>query len=294
MATKKKVEAKKTDTFYVGETNEFKLDKDNYYTLEAQRHYCSVHTYLDMFGSIGTKGCEKRALARLRKEYVEETTDALLVGSYIDSYFEGKLEEWKSKHPEIYTKTGILRSPFKQADIMIERVTQDKVFMQYMEGDKQVSMTGEIFGLYWKTRMDNIIKNGNEPVAIVDLKTTGKPLTQTWYSNDYGRVGFVEYWGYDYQLAIYQKVLEINTGKKVPCFIAGITKEDNPDYNIIHIPQQILDNAMNMIKKNADTFKKLLTGELEPVGCGLSTCDYCKSHKVLEKPISYNDIIEYA
>ena len=291
-ASKKRVSKK--CFFYIGKTDDFELTKDNYYSIEANRHYCSVHTYLDFFGSIGSKGCEARALATLKGEYKKEDTDALLVGSFVDSYFEGTLDFFKFNHREIYTKTGTLRAPFKQAESMIDRVSVDKVFMDYMSGEKQVIMTGNLFSLDWKIKIDSLLMNGKEPIGIVDLKTTGKPLTQTWYSNDYGKVGFIEYWGYDIQLALYQKIVEINTGKQVPCFVAGIVKDDNPDFNVIYIPQQLLDTALNLLKMNCETFKNLITEKMEVVGCGLDSCEYCKSTKVLEKAINYNDLIDFA
>ena len=45
-------------------------------------------------------------MAKLRGEYQEEKTTALLVGSYVDSYFEGTLDKFKLENPEIFTKTS--------------------------------------------------------------------------------------------------------------------------------------------------------------------------------------------
>ena len=75
------------------------LTKDNYYSSEENQEYMSVSQYKDF------RKCEAMALASLRGEWVRPQTTALLVGSYIDSWFEGTLEEFKAAHPEIYKKS---------------------------------------------------------------------------------------------------------------------------------------------------------------------------------------------
>lgn len=55
----------------------------------------------------------------------------------------------------------------RNAEKMIERVEKDEFFMQAMSGEKQVIMTGELFGARWKIKMDSYLPGQ----AIVDLKT---------------------------------------------------------------------------------------------------------------------------
>lgn len=293
-----KAEIKEKEPFkYVGQTDDFVLTNENYYTQEAQRHYVSCHTYLDIIGGLGRNGCEARGMATLNGEYSQEDTTALLVGSYVDSYFEGTLQTFKMKHPEIFTQKGELRSEYKRAEKMIARAEQDRYFMRYMKGKKQIIMTGYFAGLWWKIKIDNLMidKNG-EPIAIVDLKTTGKPLNQMWNVRDYGAVSFVEYWSYDFQMALYQEIVRINTGKRLPTYIAVITKEEEPDIAIIGLQDasggnMLLDNALNQIENNADTLKSILTGEIEPMRCNRADCMYCRSTKQLSEPIFYQDLI---
>lgn len=75
------------------------LTPENYYSPEANFEYMSVSQFKDFSGTYGQVGCEARAMAKLRGEYQEEKTTALLVGSYVDSYFEGpeSLERFKSE-----------------------------------------------------------------------------------------------------------------------------------------------------------------------------------------------------
>lgn len=264
--------------------SEFVLNADNYYSQEANKEFLSVHQYLDFIGSLGRQGCEARAMALLNGEYSEDTTDAMLVGSYVDSYFEGTLENFKAEHKEIFTQKGELKAQYKRAEKMIARCEQDEYFMKFMSGEKQKIFTAELYGAEWKCKLDSYIPG----VAIVDLKSTAS-LHKAWNVKDFGFVSFVEYWGYITQLAVYQKVVEIRTGEKLPCYIAAVTKEDVPEIEIIHIDQFSLDNALNEVHKNMPTVLAVKNGEAMPIRC--EHCTYCISTKKLMRPINYRDLI---
>ena len=261
------------------------LTNENYYTKEADQEFMSVHQFLDFVGYLGIKGCEARALAKLNGEYEQETTTAMLVGSYVDAYFEGTLDEFKIKNPQIFTQKGTLRSEYKLAEKMIARCERDEFFMKMLSGEKQRIFTASLFGCDWKCKIDSYIPN----VAIVDLKTSAN-IHKAWNVADYGYCSFVEYWGYTVQLAVYQKIVEINTGTKLPCYIAVVTKEDEPEIEVIAIDQMSLDNALNYVEMNMASILMVKNGESEPTEC--CTCDYCKSKKVLSRAISMQDLIE--
>lgn len=263
---------------------EFVLTADNYYSKEADMKYMSVHQYLDFVGHMGVHGCEEMAMAKLKGEFEQETTTAMLVGSYVDSYFEGTLEQFKKEHPECFTQKGELKASFKQAEKMIARCEKDPYFMSTMQGEKQVIMTAYLFGCEWKIKMDSYLPGK----AIVDLKTSAD-IHKAWKVQDYGYASFVEYWGYTLQMAVYQKVVEINTGKKLPCYISVVTKEDSPEIAVINIDQMTLDHALNEIEMNMPSVLMVKSGEAEPVRC--EKCDYCKATKVLKGAISYMDLI---
>lgn len=265
---------------------EFILTPDNYYSPEADKRYMSVHQYLDFAGHMGVCGCEAKAMAKLNEEWQEETTTAMLVGSYVDAYFEGTLDQFKEEHPDCFTKTKPygLKAPFKQAEKMIARCEKDEYFMSTLAGEKQVIMTGYLFGCEWKIKMDSYIPGK----AIVDLKTSAD-IHKAWKVQDYGYASFVEYWGYTLQLAVYQKIVEINTGKKLPCYISVVTKEDSPEIAVIYVDQMTLDHALNEIEMNMPSVLMVKSGDVEPVRC--EKCDYCKSTKVLTGPINHQDLI---
>lgn len=263
--------------------DDFTLNNDTYYTPEANKRYLSVHQYLDFAGGLLSKGCEARAMAMLNGEWEEPTTDAMLVGSYVDAYFESTLDKFKAEHKEIFTQKGELKSQYKRAEKMIARCEQDEYFMKFMSGEKQVIMTAEWGGCDWKIKIDSYLPK----VAIVDLKTSAD-IHRAWRTPD-GYATFIEAFNYDKQLALYQKVVEINTGYKLPCYIAVVTKEDSPEIQIIHVDQFTLDNALNQIKMNLQNVISVKGGESEPIRC--ERCDYCKATAKLFKPINYRDLI---
>lgn len=260
------------------------LTNNNYYSKEADKEFISVSQYKNFFGTYAYKGCEAQAMAKILGEYKEEPSTALLVGSYVDSYFEGTLDEFKTNHPEILKKDGTLKAEYVKADTMIERCKRDKKFMQYLSGDKQVIMTGELFGSRWKIKMDSYI----EGKAIVDLKTVDdmyKPV----YCKDTGKLSFIQARGYDFQLAVYQKIVELNTGKRLPCYIAAVDKKETPAIEIIQLSQHELDGAIAGLEIGIKRIQLLKSGEVQPDKC--NRCDYCKETKIITKPISMDDLL---
>ena len=80
--------------------------------------------------------CQAAAMAEIGGETTREETTALLVGSYVDSYFEGTLDKFIKAHPEIIKRDGTLKAEYIQADAIIERIKRDRLFTEYMSGSK--------------------------------------------------------------------------------------------------------------------------------------------------------------
>ena len=210
------------------------LTAENYYSTEANLEYMSVSQFKDFNGTNGKIACEFEAMEKMYGRWRPEKSTALLIGSYVDSYFEGSLELFKKENSEIFTQKGELKAPFKKAEEIIARIERDKYFMKYLSGEKQKIMTFELFGVQWKIKMDSYLPG----IAIVDLKIMAS-ITDLKWVRDLGYLDFVRYWGYDIQGAIYQKGVEIVTGKKLPFYIAAATKENEPDIRIIQITQNL-------------------------------------------------------
>ena len=239
------------------------LTNENYYCSEANREYMSVSQYKDF------QKCEAAAMAELRGEWKRPETTALLVGSYIDSWFEGTLEEFTAAHPEIYTRTGKLKADFVQAEELIEFVKRDPMFMRYMAGKKQIIMTAELFGAKWKIKIDSY-----HPDKIVDLKVM-RSMERVMGKS------FVEHWGYDLQMAIYAAV----EGRDLATYLAVVTKQDPPDKEIISIPRWRRLELLEDVKKNMPHILAVKSGEIPPTRCGV--CEYCRATKMLTEPIDF-------
>jgi len=248
------------------------LTNENYFSQEAQMEY---------FGSSQFKSflsCEAATMAEIRGDYEREKTPSLLVGSYVDSHFEGTLDIFKAQNPEIFTNKGELKSNYLQANEIIARLERDEMFMRYLSGEKQVIKTGELFGHPWKIKIDSY----HPGKAIVDLKIM-KDFEPVWVDG-MGKVHFIDAWRYDLQGAIYQAI----EGNSLPFYIAAGTKEkDGADIEIFHIPQHKLDAALKIVEAYIDRFADVKSGKIEPARCG--RCAYCKATKVLTSVTEYRE-----
>lgn len=260
------------------------LTAENYYSKEANKEYMSVSQYKDFAGTYGKMACEFSAVEKLEERWEQKKTTPLLVGSYVDSYFEGTVGEFKKETPEIFTQDGGLKAPYIQADKIIERMERDPLFMMYMSGKKQVIMTAELFGTKWKIKIDSYA----EGIAITDLKVV-ESITKPKWVRDIGYLDFIRYWGYDIQGAIYQEVVYRNTGLRLPFYIAAGTKEEEPNIEVIQVTQNYLDEAKNMVEMNMPRILRVKNGEVEPDRCEM--CDCCRHTKVLKRPISITNLV---
>lgn len=261
-----------------------KLNNQNYFSLEANKKYLSSTQFKMLCGSLGRPACEEYALKVINGEYEDEPSKEMLIGSYVDAYFSGNMKEFVMKNSEvIFTKTGSKRAEYAKADELIKRIERDKLFMEFMSGEPQKIFTAEMFGADWKCKIDSYHKGK----CIVDLKCVSD-IYQTFWVRDFGHMNFIEYWGYTTQLAIYQKIVELNTGEKLPCYIAAVDKTTHPAIEIIQIPNDKLAQELSLIEFDVKHALALKNGEIEPIRCG--KCAYCKDTKVLKSPIMLDEL----
>ena len=253
------------------------LTSENYFSQQANLEYMSCSQFKSFCD------CEERTLADIAGDYKRDSSTALLVGSYVDANFEGTLDVFKAQHPELFKRDGTLKADYVQAESIIQRVENDKLFMKYMAGEKQVIMTGKIAGVPYKIKIDSYHPNK----AIVDLKVV-KDFEKLWNDTEKQKQSFIRYWGYDIQGAVYQEIVYQNTGKRLPFYIAAATKENEPDIRIIQITQNYLDEAMQVVKTNLPRIIRVKNGETKPDKC--DTCDCCRHNRILTRPISINDL----
>lgn len=251
------------------------MTNNDYYSNENALKFMSASQFKSF------QNCEAQALAEVKGEFRREYTSALAIGSYVDSFIEGTLEQFKNEHPEIFTLKGTLRSEYGQAEELCRRISKDEMFMKYLGGEHQKIFLGKIANVDFKGKLDAY----HEGKCIVDLKTC-KDFEPVWKNGH--KMSFIEAWGYDIQGAIYQELVYQNTGKKLPFFICAVTKEKIPNIAIISIPQERLNECLELVKANAPRYNDIKLGKVEPTKC--CKCDYCKSIKKIENIIDYRDL----
>lgn len=257
--------------------NNHNLIEENYFSKENELKYC---------GSSQIKSfqkCEAQTMAKIKGEWEEEPSKALMVGSYVDNAVSGTLDVFAAKHPEIFKKDGTLKSEYVQADYILNRIERDELFKKYISGDHQTIMVGEIANVPIKIKIDSYFPDK----AIVDLKCV-KDFQPVWNDKTKVKENFIDYWGYTLQGAIYQEIVRQNTGKTLPFFIAAVTKEKEPDLAILSIPDEVLNFKLEEIKEILPRIYNIKNETISPTRC--ECCDYCKFTKKLTKIIDYRDI----
>lgn len=248
------------------------LTHANYFSKRANLEYMSV----SQFKAFSL--CQNSALAEVYGKFKREKSTALIVGGYVDAYFDDTLGRFLRENPEILKKDGTLKADYIRADAIIERMKRDKALMRYMNGQKQVIMTGEIKGVPVKIMIDSF----HPGKAIVDRKIMAnfEPI----YKSDFGHQAWYQAFGYDLQGAIYQEIVRQNTGKRLPFILAGATKEPVPDIDLLQIEQDELDFCLERFSEKVELYDAIKKKVIKPERC--EKCAWCRETKKLKAPRS--------
>lgn len=242
------------------------LTPENYHSIEANMLYMGSSQFKSFME------CEARALAEVQGKYRKDIV-AFTQGAYMDAHFEGTLNIFKAKHPEIFSGKE-LKAPFKIIDNCINVIENDPKMLELCSGEQQKIMTGEIAGVLFKIMIDSY-----HPDKTVDRKAV-KDFAEKYKKNEY--LPWWKYWGYDYQGAIYTEIRRQNEENVVPFDLVAITKEKIPDKAWLRFVEDSLTDALTIVKRNAPRFKLIKEGLIEPNKCG--ECEYCISNKRLIEP----------
>ena len=194
-------------------------------------------------------------------------SEAMKIGSFVDSYVSGTLDEFIKNNPDIISTRGAtkgsLKSAFKKAEEICEFIDNDTTIQMFLGGDCQTVVTGEIEGVPFRAKLDIY----SEGIAINDLK-----VMQSITDRSGNYYDFITAWRYDIQMAVYQELIYQNTGDKLPCFIVVVTKETPINSAIIQIDQHTLDLALQEVKDNVRHYYEVWKG-IE----GVKGCDKCNT-----------------
>jgi hypothetical protein len=258
------------------------LNDANYYSVEADRAYMSYSQYKTF------RSCEARALAQLAGWRPEPSID-MLAGSYVHAWAEGALAKFKAENPDIFTAKGELKAQFRNADEMIQTLEADPLVGLAMQGEKEIILTAEFEGCWWKAKLDIYNPTGGR---FADIKTA-RCLDDKVWSKSAGRYEhFVEARGYIGQMALYQELDRLATGRDVPLdpYLIIVTKESPPNKEIVTFePIDRLKPALDSIRKNLPRVLAVKAGQEQPTRCGI--CEYCRGTKVLTKVWDYDEFL---
>lgn len=263
------------------------LTRDNYYTPEADQEYFSCSQYQAFCE------CEAKAMAKIEGRWQDEPTEALLVGNYFHTYFEGPEahEQYCAEHFDAIYKTKTTKAegtviigkkaPFAKADEMIAVAQNDELIKSLidMPGENEVIMTGILFGVPWRVRLDKYVAAGR---LIIDWKTCASISELRWSSADREKVSFIRANGYMMRAAVYAEIEKQNAkSASDPAFlIVAISKQDPPDKGIFMLNhRQAWDYELEQIKEQLRMFQRIKEGRVKAKRCGV--CDYCRATKKL-------------
>lgn len=277
-----------------------KLTSKNYYSKAANEAYFSVSQFKSF------KQCEAAAMAELKGEFSAPDGRALLLGSYVDEMLTGT-EKSQAKfiaenYNELFQKSSkivtamdrletinerkefvsvcnelfhINNKPYAdivKANETIERIKEQPKMMHYLNGKHQVIMTGEIAGVPFKIKMDSF----DPEEYISDLKYMASLRSPNLFQP------MIEYWGYNFQAAVYQEIVRQNIGKRLPFIFNVATKETPAHLALGEISQYNIDKALDTVKALVPRYQKIKTGELQAERCEDYGCDYCTFTKEVE------------
>jgi hypothetical protein len=246
----------------------------NYHAPEANRLYMSNSQFKSW------TDCPAKQAAVMRGEWVEDEKEALLVGSYVDKAIltPDELPAFIELNKDsIQTKQGKPRAAFEIADLMIQRVQRDDLFMGSLDGCHQEVVTWEMFGTEWRAMFDAVDPDRG---TLVDLKTV-RDFVPQWNAESKTKLPFYEAWNYWRQLAIYREGYKSKYGKyPVITAIAAVSKHAHPSLKVIQFDNE--ERFTHELKKIESALpailayrQQVITGQeiLQLPRC--EDCDYC-------------------
>lgn len=268
------------------------LNKNNYFSLEADRHYMSNSQFKSFLPSYG--GCEAQAMAKISGEFVKPQNKAFKMGHYVHAWNEGTLDEFKADNPDLYASTGKnkgqLMADYQLCNKMIEVLEKDPKVMMALAGQKEVIMTAEIFGIPWKVMLDSY----QPDVGIfADLKTSKEMSGKFWNTEMNVYENFIYHYGYTIQMALYAEVEKRVTGRKdwlLPHMVI-VTKQVPPDHEIIYFDYDVIEQSLHIVGKHIERVKAVKSGTVEPIRC--EKCEYCRLTKKIKTIKHFSELSLY-
>ncbi|CYT70213.1 TPA: PD-(D/E)XK nuclease-like domain-containing protein [Streptococcus suis] len=270
------------------------LTQDNYYD---DKDYMSVSRFKQYLE------CEAKALALDTGKWIDERDRKPLVfGNYVHSYFESAeahqkfLEEHKSDLFSSRKPYGLL-ADYKLADKVIATLETDELFNNLYHGrkgdrvEKEMIVTGTITGVPFKGKIDSINHTRNYMVDLKTMKTIyGEEWCQELKRKVPGAIANIINYHYHVQTAVYRELLKQMTGRSYKPLIVAVSKENEPDKEILSLDEETLSEGLEFVSERAGHVWDVATGKVGPIKCG--NCNYCRSKKKLNRIVSIRELLE--
>lgn len=271
------------------ETSLLELTPSNYYSKQADLDYWSFSVFK------GFMQCEAAEMYKLQDhEESEHPPMPLIIGNYVHSYFESQeahADFVAKQHDNLYQRDRKTKlADVVHADAMIHTLEADPFIIKNYVGEKEAIVTGELYGLPWRGKIDCL--NLDEGYFI-DLKTAKSLNNTIWERDDSGawrKKIWYEAYGYIMQLAIYQQLIRQTYGKTLVPFIFAVSKDKVPDHMALSFNQPLLDRQLETVKELLPRFQKVMSGQEAPERC--EECDYCRSTKRLHGFTDAEDLMD--
>lgn len=223
------------------------------------------------------------------KTFPEVATLAMNNGTLVHTFFEGEEPYTKllKDNQDTYISNGFFKDEYMQGLNMIERLNRSDLFKLVYQGEKEPEIKGEINGIGFHGFIDCL---NDKKKVFCDIKTVNGSLTRkTWNDKTRKKEHWVINRKYHYQMAIYQELLKQNGKEGYIPVICAVSKEEYNDSEILYIPQNILDEALEEVKEHVERFKEVFINGDEPKRC--ENCNYCKATKVNKKIKSLKEFL---
>lgn len=268
------------------------LTRDNYYTPKADWEYMSCSQYQ------GFLECEAAQMAKLEGRWKGTDSEAFLLGNYFHSYMEGEAahQQFCDEHFEdIFkvTKKGDITgkyAAYQRVDEMIAACMRNSLVRRFYEmpGEIEAILTGEIFGIPWRIRMDKYFPEAN---MILDWKTTANIRELKYNPLSKERETFMEVHGYLMRAAVYSEIAKQNQGTDIdPLFIiVAVSKQEFPDLGVFSLNhRQRWDVELEEVKKNLPRIMRVKEYREPARRCG--ECEYCRATNKVSRIIPYYEL----
>jgi len=271
----------------MSENTHLALTPGNYHSREANLCYYSV-SQIKTF-----RECAARWYAKyVRGTWEDEEKDALLQSSYIDRALltPEDLDAWCEQHKEFCY--GSKKSNQEEAkklksvenlDLAVAAVQRQPLLMSYLEGQRQVILTGTLGGSPVKAMLDvlNVAK-----CRLVDLKAMASLSQEFWNREERRYENWIEHYGYWLQMAVYRELVRQRFGPVVGCFIVAVSKEADPDVHLYMLSGELfMQEQLTLAKAAIDSMNTLRqTDATSLVLEGCMKCAYCRKTQIIDKP----------